>query len=112
MIRKIEQNETWFCDGVYLEWDTNKELFVLTTVEGDMYRDEDQLHWIYTKERLTPYIEYITDDEPICPNCGKKGWFQYTHINKSEYYFGCPCHDTRARTTPEKAWEEWCKWCK
>lgn len=113
-IRKIQDNETWFCDSVYLNWSDLISGFVLETIEGSLFRDEDCLHWIDLNGKLTPYAEYTEPlTEPHCPNCDKPSWFEYytNEEGKMEFCFCCQCHRTKGYNTPEKAWKGWKRWC-
>jgi len=111
-IRKVRNGDTWFCDGAYLYWNEKKKSFCLEGIEGEMYRDESILHYLFDKNGLKYCIEeYVKSlKEPQCSECQKDGVLESSF--NDNWWISCQCHDTPHFKDPFKAWENWEKYCK
>ena len=112
-IRKIANGETWFCDGCYLWWDKENGYFRLESIEGTLYNNEDELTWVYPRDKkahLWCFTQYTAKDEPKCPECGNEGVIVNT--NDNYWVTECSCHDTPIFEDPFDAWKAWEKYCK
>jgi len=116
-IRKVEPGDTWYCDGADLAWEedeTGNGHFILYSVEGDLYNDEDTFHWGYDKNNKQVGYHCYKDkeNEPTCPHCLEPGLLATDIKWGISWIIECNCHNTPVFRDPFDAWDAWIKYIK